>query len=195
MENLNCFNEEVSTMIPEEIKINSIEEFDDIQKQYPDMKVEYYNSKIVLSSHTSPEHNIIVGNVFSGLKPFFRGSNCKIYHEQIEVILGYNTDDKEFVFPDIFVACDRKMKGASCIETPQIIFEVISPKYQDNDILRKLKLYQRHGVLEYIVVDPAAKDIAHYYMENGSFKLSIVDDYVSKVFDGLKLILEDIFEQ
>ena len=181
-------------MIPKEQKINSIEDFNTLQKQHPDMTVEYYNEKIVLSSHTSTEHNIIVGNIYAGLKPFFKGGNCKIYHEQIEVILGYTTDNKEFVFPDLFVACNKKMKGESCIEAPQIIFEVVSPKYKDSDHFRKLKLYQRHGVLEYIIVDPTEKDIFHYYMDNGHYTISTDSNYISRAFEGLNLSLEDIFE-
>lgn len=187
-------NKEVSYMIPEKKNQLTIEEHEAIQNQYPDMTVEYYDGEIIMSSHTSNMHNEIVGNIFAALKPFFKGTNCKVRHEQIEVILGYDTDNKEFVFPDVFVACDKKLKGESYIETPQIIFEVVSNDYRDNDYIRKLKLYQRHKALEYIIVDPYRKDITHYYMDGESFRLATDDNYVSKVFTGLSLSLEDIFE-
>lgn len=34
------------------------------------------------------------------------------------------------MFPDVFVACDKNMKGESFIEAPQIIFEIVSAKYK-----------------------------------------------------------------
>ena len=151
-------------MIPERKKQLTIEEHDAIQKQHPDMTVEYYDGEIVMSSHTSNRHNEVILNICMMLRPFFKGTNCKVRAEQIEVILGYNTDNKEFIFPDVFVACNKKQKGESYIEAPQIIFEVVSEEYRDNDYIRKLKLYQRHGALEYVIVDPYRKDITHYYM-------------------------------
>lgn len=172
----------------------TIKEHNEIQKQHPDMTVEFYDGELVMSSHTSNRHNEIVGNIFAALKPFFKDTNCKIRHEQIEVILGYDTDNKEFVFPDVFIACDKKLKGESYIETPQIIFEVVSNDYRDNDYIKKLKLYQRHGVLEYIIVDPYRQDITYHYMDGESFRLATEDNYISKVFTGLSLSLEDIFE-
>jgi len=49
-------------------------------------------------------------------------------------------------------------------------------------------------VLEYIIVDPHIEEITHYYMDGESFRLSIEDEYVSKVFTDLKISLKDIFE-
>lgn len=188
-------SKEVSFMIPERKKQLTIEEHNAIQKQYPDMTVEYYDGEIVMSSHTSKRHNEVAGNIYLALRLFFKGTKCKVYNEQIEVILGYNTDNKEFVFPDVFVACEKNIKGESLIDTPQIIFEVVSEGNSDNDYIRKLKLYQRHKALEYVIVDPYRKDITHYYMDGESFRLSTDDNYISKVFTGLSLSLEDIFEE
>lgn len=172
----------------------TIEEHDALQKKYPDMTVEYYGGEIVMSSHSSRIHNEIVGNILLILKPFFKGTKCKVYNEQIEVILGYDTNDKQFVFPDVFVACDRKMRGESCIEPPQVIFEVVSEKYRDNDYVKKLALYKKYGVLEYIIVDPLNNTLMCYYMGDESFEVTFMKDYSSKLYDGLVLSIEDIFE-
>lgn len=182
---------EITDMIPRG-KNYTIEQYEKVQEIFTDMKVEYFNGEIVMYSNTYVPHNAIIGNIVAGLKPFFKGSNCKVRTEQIEVIFK---DDEETnnVKPDVFVVCHSEMKGNSYTKAPTIIFEVVSQNYADNDYIRKLKLYQKFGVLEYVIVDK--EDIIHYYRNNpnSSFIVSNDKGYNSRVYSELKLTLEDIY--
>ena len=58
--------------------------------------------------------------------------------------------------PDITVVCDRdKLDGKGCKGAPDMVMEVLSPSTQRHDRLTKFSLYQRAGVREYWIVDPA----------------------------------------
>ena len=170
----------------------TLEEFEKIQNTN-DCKVEYFNGEIVLHSKTSVRHNEIVLNIATCLKNYFRQSKCKVYTEQIEVLF-HNEIDTVNVFPDVFVACeDSVKKGESFISAPKIIFEVISENYRGNDYIKKLKLYQKYGVMEYIIVEQSGEMI-QYFLNDGLFKATDNAYYKSKIFNDLEIKLEDMFE-
>lgn len=104
-------------MIQEEEKVHSIIEYEELLIKYSKSKIEYFNGEIIMNSHTSDRYNAITTNIIAKLKPFFRGSKCKVRSEQIEVILK---DEKEEIraFPDVFVSCDSEMKGNSYSTIP-----------------------------------------------------------------------------
>ena len=88
------------------------DEFEDIQSHY-DGKAEYDNGLIFLSSTTSIKHNEIKRNILTEISIYLKGSKCKVYDEQIEVIFNYRDDIRKYK-PDIFVMCeDATKKGES----------------------------------------------------------------------------------
>lgn len=170
----------------------TLDEFEKMQSSN-DYKVEYFNGEIVLHSKTSVRHNEIVLNIATCLKNYFKQSKCKVYIEQIEVLF-HNDVDTINVFPDVFVACeDSVKKGESFISAPKIIFEVISENYRGNDYIKKLKLYQKYGVMEYVIVEQSG-EIIQYFLNDGLFKATDNAYYKSKIFNDLEIRLEDMFE-
>ena len=170
----------------------TLDEFEKIQSS-SDYKVEYFNGEIVLHSKTSVRHNEIVLNIVTCLKNYFKQSKCKVYSEQIEVLF-HNDIDTINVFPDVFVACeDSVKKGESFISAPKIIFEIVSENYSGNDYIKKLKLYQKYGVMEYVIVEQSG-EIIQYFLSDGLFKATDNAYYKSKIFSNLEINLEDMFE-
>lgn len=170
----------------------TLEEFEKIQNSNH-CKVEYYNGEIILHSKTSHRHNEIVLNIATCLKNYFKQSKYKVYTGQIEVLFHSEVDTIN-VFPDVFVTCkDSIKKGESFISAPKIIFEVIPDKYRGNEYIRKLKLYQKYGVMEYVIVEQSGEMI-QYYLDNGLFKVNDDSYYKSKIFNNLTMKLADMFE-
>lgn len=70
-----------------------------------------------------------------------KGSKCKVYDEQIEVIFNYRDDIRKYK-PDIFVMCeDATKKGESFTSAPKLIFEIFSKSTAKFDKGRKYDFY------------------------------------------------------
>lgn len=53
---------------------------------------------------------------------------------------------------------------------PDLIIEVLSPGNPEHDTITKKNLYERFGVKEYWIVDPATKSTIGYQLEKGLYK-------------------------
>ena len=79
--------------------------------------------------------------------------SCKVYPAPFAVNL--DTDDKNWVEPDISVICDPdKLTDRGCSGAPDFIVEVVSPSSRRMDYLNKTGLYLNSGVREYWIIDP-----------------------------------------
>lgn len=176
----------------EKDKLFTIEEYEKLQYKYK-YNIEFINGDIVLHSKTSVKHNEIVNNIQFKLMSYFNSSNskCKVYTEQIEVKF-HNSQDTINIFPDVFVMCEDAIKnGESFISPPKVIFEVVSPNYSGHDYITKLQIYQKYGVLEYVIVEQTGEMI-QYNLEDVAFKPSTNESYISNVFDGLSINIEEL---
>lgn len=178
------------------INTYSEEEFEDIQSHY-DGKAEYDNGFIFLSSNTPIKHNEIKRNILTEFSMYLKGSKCKVYDEQIEVIFKYNDDIRKYK-PDIFVMCeDATKKGESFTSAPKVIFEILSKSTAKFDKGRKYNTYEKFGVLEYNLVEQNGFIVQHALID-GAYEIVNVyknnDEYISTVFPNLKINLKDIFE-
>jgi Uma2 family endonuclease len=64
------------------------------------------------------------------------------------------------VQPDLSVICDRtKLDEAGCRGAPDLIVEILSPGTSHKDLKIKFDRYERAGVPEYWIVDPAEKTV------------------------------------
>ncbi len=85
----------------------------------------------------------------------------RVYEAPFDVVLGA-PGEEQVVQPDIFfIAQDRlhiigeeEVRGG-----PDLVIEVLSPTTAEKDRLFKRRLYAKHGVKEYWLVDPSARTI------------------------------------
>lgn len=175
----------------------SLDEFEKIQLDNTENKVEYNNGEILLSSNTSRKHNKIIRKIIQGIGTFFDNTKCDYYNEQIEVILKNETEIYKYK-PDIFIICDEfEEQGESIIGVPKIIFEVVSENYEHYDYFIKLRTYEKFGVWEYNIVNQYGNIIQYIlqddaYIVNKSFHKE--DTYQSAIFPELKIELNSVFE-
>jgi Uma2 family endonuclease len=67
------------------------------------------------------------------------------------------------VQPDVFVVCDRaKITEANIQGAPDLVIEVVSPSTGIKDKREKRHLYEKFGVREYLLVDPALKSVERF---------------------------------
>lgn len=181
-------------------------------KDYEDIPYELLNGQIVyMSPRPSTIHNKAPSNIFSIFHYYLKGKKCIPFSDGVDVFLDENNN----VIPDVTIVCNPDIvKNDGIYGAPDLVVEVLSPTTANNDKGYKKKLYGKHGVKEYWIVDTNSKSVEIYLPKDGVLELiniySIFPDYIlikmnqeekekiakefkTSLFDDLVIKLEDIF--
>lgn len=169
-----------------------------------DERAEIIDGEVYLMAAPSRVHQEICFELGRQLGNFLVGKPCRVYPAPFDVRLFARDEEPPedvdtVVKPDISVVCDPgKLDEYGCRGAPDFIVEVLSPTTQRRDQLVKLNLYQRAGVREYWIVDPANKTVRVLLRDDGgSFVTHEVyrREDVAKVniLDGCFLELNKVF--
>ena len=147
----------------------------------------------------STPHQQIVLNLATALKTEAdQQSAGKTFVAPCDVLLS----ETDIVQPDVlFVAAERAriVKERGIEGAPDLIAEVISEGNRRHDEVRKRKLYARHGVAEYWVVDPALETVKVYrHPEDGYERVAECtaegeDTLTTPLLSDWQLSLADLF--
>jgi Uma2 family endonuclease len=99
---------------------------------------------------------------------------CEVNIAPFDVRLARQDEPDEavetVVQPDIVVVCDeRKLDQLGCRGGPDWIIEVLSPATASHDQVKKVALYERHGVREYWLVHPTDLVLTIYRLQDGVY--------------------------
>ncbi len=176
---------------------------------------ELINGRIVMiSPRPTVNHNTVSDNICILFRMFIKnaaGSKCRAFSDGVDL---YLTETERYI-PDGMVVCDPdKIKYDGVHGAPDLVVEVLSPSTMRNDRDKKKAVYEKCGVREYWIVNPADKSIEQYFLEGGRFvlndiyvihpdymlkkmkdeeKAAIVTEFKCSLSDELVLRLEDIF--
>jgi Uma2 family endonuclease len=168
-------------------------EFHNLYEQMPEVKkAELVDGVVFVSSPASLAHSDRVAWITGCLVAYTAGLKGVRVGNSASIIVD---DDNEFQ-PDALLFFDQAAGGQAhpCGEylkgVPEVAVEV-SYSSRAYDLHQKLRVYERHGVKEYLVWD-VSKDKFHVFRQNeGSFlELPPNDTFKSVVFPGLWLNLE-----
>lgn len=145
-------------------------------------------------------HQRVVGELYFQIAAFLKGRECEVFVAPVDVRLPKAAEsDAEIetvVQPDLVVVCDPgKLDEAGVRGAPDLVVEVLSPSTTSRDEVVKRELYDRHGVREYWIVDPAKKQIRLFTRRSGGFGPAIewrADARPSSVLPGFELDLTDL---
>ena len=125
-----------------------------------------------MSAVPARQHQGIVAAIASAFYSALRDHPCQVYPAPFDVLLpgGGETEDDDVttvVQPDVSVFCDEsRLTRAGARGAPTLTVEILSPSTASKDIRIKRDLCERHGVLEYWIVDPGNRYIAVYLLDN-----------------------------
>jgi Uma2 family endonuclease len=126
--------------------------------------------QLVVSPSPTPYHQLVLANLQFALE-------SRVRVAELGVVLAAPIDlwlsDRDTFQPDLlFLSSDRlDLIGERAIEgAPDLVVEVLSPSTAGYDLRQKRDAYERHGVKEYWIVDPAARRIEVYALEDGRFR-------------------------
>lgn len=142
------------------------------------------------------KHQRISRNLFYRLTAFLEGKTCETFDAPTDVVL----DGENVVQPDILVVCDRsKLTDACIMGAPELIVEILSPSTGLKDRREKKSLYERFGVREYILVDPANEIVERFTLTDGIYGSPDVFGWNESMrlalFPELELNLWEIFDK
>ena len=128
--------------------------------------VAYSMSPAPVRRHQKLSHSLalLFGN-------FLKGKPCEAYEAPFDVLLPVDdeADDEveTVVQPDLVVICDKpKLTDRGARGAPDLVVEILSPSTQKKDLNEKYRLYERHGVREYWVVDPGNRSIQIWHLKD-----------------------------
>lgn len=102
------------------------------------------------------EHNRLVNNIGYELRRRFdeRGSPCRVFLETFRL---RSAPSASSLLPDVIVHCEPLAPGATSLEKPVVLFEVLSDSTSPRDRQEKLDVYRALASLRhYVLVTPDA---------------------------------------
>lgn len=163
-------------------------------------KYEYFNGEVFNMSGGSPEHEDIIGNVYSTLKEKIRGSGCRVFLSNLRVKVP---SALPYRYPDLTALCDtpryEEIGGIKALTNPSLIVEVLSSSTEAYDRGEKFTHYKSiESFREYILIAQHRPHATHYFKEaDGRW----IHEEVNELDGGLhiaalecELNLRDVYE-
>jgi Uma2 family endonuclease len=148
-------------------------------------------------------HQHVAMNVAGLLFMFLREHRLgHVYMAPLDVLFS----DADVVEPDVLYVSEKRLRGQQderyLTVTPDLVVEVLSPSTKHVDRGAKRLLYERRGVSEYWLIDPARETVQVFRLERGHFELAA--DLIRQrnaeaaflstpLLPGLRILLDDIF--
>ena len=169
-----------------------------------EQRFELIDGEVYLPASPGFDHQVVVTEISVRFYDYFKNKPCRSLTAPLDVRLCGFADkfeeDPNVVQPDIMVICDlEKISEDNRYEgVPALIVEVLSPSTKGKDMVLKLHLYMKSGVLEYWIIDPAQKTAIQYSFTEerdieGMRTFAAGDVISSTFFKGLEITLQDIF--
>jgi len=114
--------------------------------------------------------------------------------------VGVRLSENDIVEPDLFYVSEARresLRERYFDGPPELVVEVMSLSSLRTDRIRKMALYQRAGVREYWIADPATESIHIFALQNGRLVEQENSDGMvrSLLLPGLEIEVEELFSR
>ncbi len=166
-------------------------------EELSDIRHEYIKGQVYAMSGGSQEHDLISVNIITGLKNQLRGSGCRVFSGNMKVRIKQLD---LFYYPDVSISCNPQDRQKYFLESPCLIFEVLSPSTERIDRQEKLINYRElNSLQEYVLVSQTEKKVEVYRRgdrpSDWSLATFLQNDIVEFQSLGLQLSLSDIYDE
>ena len=121
-------------------------------------RYELVEGDLLLTPSPAFRHQAVAGNVEAALRAWVIGGGLGVVVDApMDVILS----DETVVQPDVIVIlnANRHIIRERIEGPPDLVVEVLSPATKERDLTTKRRLYARHGIREYWIVDGERRTI------------------------------------
>ena len=155
---------------------------------YPSYEI--IGGKKIMAPAANLTHSDIIGRLYLFIgNHLMANKSGYIYPDNVDV----HFSDGSFFKPDLVVVLksnEKILAGRKAIYgAPDMVVEVLSHSTRKKDLTIKRDIYEAQGVKEYWIVDPRAKSVIVYFLQDGKYFLDEVYTLMSE--DDLKLLDED----
>lgn len=143
---------------------------EDIEALPEGQRAELFDGEMIMMASPTVTHQAVLSWLFNQIYNQIKEKKgpCLVFPAPCAVYLL--KDKWNYVEPDIVVICDRnKLDKKGCHGAPDWVIEIVSPSSQKLDCYRKLDYYERAGVREYWIVDPAKRQIMVHDLTQDKF--------------------------
>ena len=120
----------------------------------------------------------------------------EFYFSPTDVVLS----DTTTLQPDLIFVSNERLHietSANIQGAPDLVVEILSPSTSMRDWRDKMDLYERHGVPEYWVVDPAGYMLWQFRLRDGKYELNATfgeeDTLTTPTLEGFSLPMAEVF--
>ena len=171
----------------------------DYAKTPEDERWELINGDLYKVDTPNTAHQMTLSDLGFHLWTFVKASDLgRVFARPTDVVLS----DCDTVQPDlVFVSKARAhiTTRANIRGAPDLVVEILSPSTARRDRRDKFDLYERHGVPEYWMADPAFRTVWVFVLREGVFEeagqYGEGDTLVSPTLAGFELDLSEVFGQ
>ena len=161
-------------------------------------RYEIIDGKLYVTPAPAMRHQIVVNRLHYLLSQHLEGKRLgHAFAAPTAVILGPHRQ----VQPDLLFVSRERNKLITSKEVdgaPDLAVEIVSPSSKKADRVVKSAAYADSGISWYWIVDPDARAIEEYQLENGQYRLvrkwEEPDVFEPMLFSGLTLPLEGLFD-
>lgn len=162
-------------------------------------KSEFLGGEIFAMTGASRQHNKIVVNTLSALRPQLRRRPCEIYPSDMRVKV---VSTGLYTYPDISLVCGQIQFEDSTQDTllnPQVIIEVLSKSTAAYDRGEKFEHYRKiPSLVEYLLIAQERCLVEHFTRQPDDRWLlaeaNSLQDVIELPSVGCKLALADVYE-
>ena len=159
---------------------------------------ELISGEVVKRGGNSPGHQLISGQLLINLHAWIEKKNLG---ELLPGPLDVFFDEHNVVQPDLLFISEKNKEiiTENGVEgAPDLVIEILSPGSMRYDRGGKMKLYKKHQVQEYWIVDPKNQSVEVYVYENNEYELFSfaveAGKLESNVLPKFSLSVEKIFD-
>ena len=172
--------------------------YDDYLKLNDDKQYELIGGKLILVPAPRTIHQRIKGRIFRMVADFVdKNSLGEVLDAPIDVVLT----EKDKPQPDILFVSKKRLDiitEANVRGAPDLVIEILSPSTSKWDKVEKSRLYYKHGVKEYWIVDPDGKYVEVFISGDKNWNLFQAYDendiLISPLLTGLEIQLKEVFK-
>lgn len=132
--------------------------------EYKDEKPhEIINGEVHMMASPGINHVRINGNLHNIFAKYLDGKTCEPFNQS-----GVHLSDKDHFIPDEIIVCNPDIVEENFINgVPDLVVEILSPSTAKIDKNEKFLKYEKYGVKEYWIVDPANKSVDVFLLKEG----------------------------